>query len=347
MKKRKKMWRWFTWVIVALLLILVITNGSLLLYALAQGAGQMKIIWTAKPVSHFLEDAGFPDSLKTKLRLIDEARRYAIDSLGLKDTDNYRTLYDQKGEEVMWVVTACEPFRLEPKLWHFPIVGTVPYKGYFNKEDAIALARELEAQGYDVSVRNPGGWSTLGWFTDPILSGMLERSEGDLASLIIHEMSHATIFVKDSVDFNENLASFIGDRGAEYFLISKYGRNSSQYLQYIQEDHDYVALVGHMLCGAKYLDSLYATVSDKTLDEKRRAKEEAIRSIVVASDTLTLFSSTKPSARFRKSMPNNAYFMTYIHYQSGQEELRREWQQSFAGDLRAYIRHLSGRYPYL
>jgi predicted aminopeptidase len=267
--------------------------------------------------------------------------------LGLKDTDNYRTLYDQKGEEVMWVVTACEPFRLEPKLWHFPIVGTVPYKGFFNKEDAIALARELEAQGYDVSVRNPGGWSTLGWFTDPILSGMLGRSEGDLASLIIHEMSHATIFVKDSVDFNENLASFIGDRGAEYFLISKYGRNSSQYLQYIQEDHDYVALVGHMLRGAKYLDSLYSVVTDKTPDEKRQVKEEAIRRIVVAADTLTLFSNTKPSARFRKSMPNNAYFMMYIHYQSGQEELRREWQQSFAGDLRAYIRHLSGRYPYL
>jgi predicted aminopeptidase len=55
----------------------------------------------------------------------------------------------------------------------------------------------------------------LGWFTDPILSKMLMRSEGDLANLIIHEMSHATIFVKDSIEFNENLATFIGDRGAE------------------------------------------------------------------------------------------------------------------------------------
>ncbi len=53
---------------------------------------------------------------------------------------------------------------------------------------------------------------------------MLNRSEGDLANLIIHEMSHATIFVKDSVDFNENLATFIGDRGAER---SSYTRRAS------------------------------------------------------------------------------------------------------------------------
>ena len=120
----------------------------------------------------------------------------------------------------MWVVMACEPFALKPKEWKFPIIGSVPYKGFFKKERAEALKAELEKEGWDVMVRNPGGWSTLGWFTDPILSKMLMRSEGDLANLIIHEMSHATIFVKDSVEFNENLATFIGDRGAELFLIA-------------------------------------------------------------------------------------------------------------------------------
>ncbi len=96
----------------------------------------------------------------------------------------------------------------------------MPYKGFFNQKLAFELKDELEKEGYDVIVRNPGGWSTLGWFTDPILSKMLNRSEGDLANLIIHEMVHSTIFVKDSVEFNENLATFIGDRGAEKFLDS-------------------------------------------------------------------------------------------------------------------------------
>ena len=79
----------------------------------------------------------------------------------------------------------------------------------------------LKEAGYDVGMRTVGGWSTLGWFKDPILSNMLNRSYGDLANLIIHELVHATIFVKDSVEFNENLASFIGDQGAKLFLKRK------------------------------------------------------------------------------------------------------------------------------
>ena len=98
----------------------------------------------------YLSDPGFPDSLKLRLNLIDEVRKYAIDSLGLKDTRNYRTLYDQQGEEIMWVVMACEPFRLKPKEWKFPIVGSVPYKGYFDKEKAYTLKEELEDEGWDV-----------------------------------------------------------------------------------------------------------------------------------------------------------------------------------------------------
>ena len=84
------------------------------------------------------------------------------------------------------------------------MVGAVPYKGFFNREKAVKK-EALEKDNYDVSIRNPGGWSTLGWFTDPILSNMLRRGDGDLASLIIHEMVHATLYVKDSAEFNENL----------------------------------------------------------------------------------------------------------------------------------------------
>src|SRR6185436_1104168 len=216
-----------------------IYNWSLLKYAAAQGIGQMKIILNARPVSEFIGDPSFPDSLKSKLLLIQRARRYAIDSLGLNDTDNYTTMYDQQGKELMWVVLACEPFRLVEKRWDFPIIGSVPYKGYFEREKAIREREELEKENWDVSIRNPGGWSTLGWFTDPILSGMLRRSDGDLSSLIIHEMVHATIYVKDSSDFNENLASFIGDRGAEEFLAKTYGDSSKEYREYLFQDTDY------------------------------------------------------------------------------------------------------------
>ena len=320
---------------------------DLISYGVSQAKGQLHIVWNARPVAQFMADPLFPDSLKRKLMLIDEVRAFAIDSLGLKDTRNYQTLYDQKGKEVMWVVTASERFRLEPYKWHFPILGALPYKGFFNEKSAAELADRLSDEGWDVNVRNPGGWSTLGCCTDPILSTMLEKDEGDLASLIIHEMVHATIFVKDSIEFNETLASFIGDRGAEAFLISRYGAGSEPYKTFIDDDHDYALFVEHVLKGTRFLDSLYAVIGERPVSEKTQLKEAMIRRIVHTMDTLRLNSGRKPTRRFRDKLPNNAYFMSYIHYQSGQQELRKEWEEKFNRDLRSYVVYLTDRYPFL
>jgi predicted aminopeptidase len=334
--------------LVVIIVSLIIIYWDLISYGFKQGQGQLHIVWNARPVQEFLDDPTFPDSLKTKLRFIEEVRKYAIDSLGLKDTKNYKTLYDQKGKEIMWVVTASEPFKLKPKEWKFPILGSVPYKGFFEKEKAIQLKNELEKEGYDVSIRNPGGWSTLGWFTDPILSKMLERGEGDIANLIIHEMSHATIFIKDSVDFNENLSSFIGDRGAEMFLISRYGESSPIYKNYIGEDKDYLRFVDHMLRGAGVLDSLYNTMKETDPVAKKRARKRlTIQRIISSLDTLTLSVSLKPTRRFKDKLPNNAYFMNFRRYQSKQDLFWDEYNNRFHADLRAYIRFLSETHPFL
>jgi predicted aminopeptidase len=309
--------------------------------------GQLEIVWNARPVEEFLQDPSFPDSLKQKLRLIDEIRKYAIDSLGLKDTKNYKTLYDQKNQEVMWVVQACEPFALQPKVWDFPIVGTVPYKGFFNKEKALNLRKELETEGYDVSVRNPGGWSTLGWFTDPILSGMLDRSEGDLASLIIHEMVHATVFVKDDVDFNENLADFIGDTAAYYFLKYKFGADSKQYLDYLHSDQDYRKFTKHILRGTQSLDSLYNTLRpQEPIEQKKEKKRAMIEKIVTSIDTLNLYTKRK-GERMKKYLPNNTFFMSYRLYKAKQDVFGVELAEKFNGDMRSYLKHLTKKYPFL
>lgn len=317
----------------------------LITYGLGQGWGQLKVVYEARPVAEFLEDPTFPDSLKRKLLLIDEIRQYAIDSLGLKDTDNYKTLYDQKGEEIMWVVTACEEFRLQPKQWTFPVVGTIPYKGYFNKDKAIAEADKLKSEGWDVAIRNPGGWSTLGWFTDPILSGMLNRSEGDLASLIIHEMVHATLWVPDSVDFNENLASFIADTASYDFLRWKYGDTSRQYKQYLYEDQDYRKFSKFILVAARKLDSVYQKMPESDpIESKREQKEEMIKHIVRSMDTLKLKLNPTPSKRYEKRLPNNTYFMVYRHYQAKQSDFATEFDRHFDGDLRRYLAFLTEKY---
>jgi predicted aminopeptidase len=329
-------------------ILLALIYHDLIVYGIRQGYGQLSIIWNAKPVRYYLENPDFPDSLKTRLVLIQEIREYAIDSLGLKDTDNYKTVYDQKGKEIMWVVLAAKPYSLEPKEWRFPVLGAVPYKGFFTQKLAQKLRDELEKEGWDVIIRNPGGWSTLGWFTDPILSKMLSRSEGDLANLIIHEMSHATIFVKDSVDFNENLATFIGDRGAEKFLIDRYGKHSKEFKEYMAEDEDYVKYADHMLRGAETLDSLYQTFTENDpVSFKKNLKELTIQRIINNLDTLSLTLIQQPSKRFAQQLPNNAVFMNFRQYQAKQDDFSKEFNEYFGGNLKAYISFLSEKYPFL
>jgi predicted aminopeptidase len=334
--------------LLAVIIVLVIAYWELVVYGIRQGKGQLNIVWNARPVEEVMADPTFPDSLKTKLTLIAQVRQYAIDSLGLKDTKNYKTLYDQRGEELMWVVTACEPFEFKAKEWKFPVVGSVPYKGFFDKEKAIALRDELNKEGWDTSIRNPGGWSTLGWFTDPILSKMLERSEGDLANLIIHEMVHATIFVKDSVDFNENLATFIGDRGAEQFLISMYGIESKEYKTYLGEDADFLKYSEHMLRGTELLDSLYNTMNtNDAIEQKAALKKTMIQKIVSQLDTLSLVLNPKPSSRFSEHLPNNTYFINMKRYQSQQDVFWDDMNKNFKGDLSSYILYLTDKHPFL
>jgi len=336
--------------IVLLLVVLVagfiLWNLELVVYGLCQGYGQVRIVWQAKPIEEFLHDPQFPDTLKQKLLLVEEVRQYAIDSLGLKDTRNYKTLFDQKGEELMWVVQACEPFQLKAKTWDFPVVGSVPYKGFFAKQKAIDERARLEEQGYDVSIRNPGGWSTLGWFTDPILSGMLQRDDGDLASTIIHEMVHATIFVKDDVEFNENLASFIGDTASYYFLASKFGKESKEFIEYLHDDQDYRKYSRHILRGTQKLDSLYESLKqDEPVENKKEKKKSMITLIMSSADTLTLSKPRNTSANGR--LPNNTYFMSYHLYQSKQDNFKKELDNDFGGDIKKYIQHLIKKYPYL
>lgn len=329
-----------------ILLILIFWNWELVVYGARQGYGQVRIVWQARPIEEYMNDPQFPDSLKNKLKLIQEIRKYAIDSLGLKDTKNYKTLFDQRGQEIMWVVQACEPFQLKPKMWDFPIVGSMPYKGFFEKQKALDEKARLEKDGYDISIRNPGGWSTLGWFTDPILSDMLKRNEGDLASLIIHEMVHATIFIKDNVDFNENLASFVGDTAAYYFLASRYGKDSQQFTQYVQEDQDYRKYSRHILRGTRALDSLYQSIkADEPIEIKKQKKEAMISLIMNSADTLSLFSPRKANANRR--LPNNTYFMSYHLYQARQDNFKAELDNEFDGDLKRYIKHLTEKHPFL
>jgi predicted aminopeptidase len=331
-----------------ILIALLALNIELVRYGLGQAKGQLQIINDARPIDEVLKDPLFPDSLKKNLRLIDDIKRFAFDSLGIKHSDNYSRVYDQKGKEIMFVVTACKPYALEPREWSFPLIGTFSYKGFFDRTKAEYLASQLQSEGLDVNVRTAGGWSTLGWFEDPILSNMLADSEAEFAETIIHELTHGTLFVKDSVRFNENLATFVGIKGSERYLATKYGIKSNEVLDYKQLWADRNAVSRHILRGAQHLDSLYQAMEETmSIAIRQQMKEKAIGKILNELDTLSISDLKKYKNYYLKNPPNNTLFMSYLRYRGDFTLLSRELHDRYDGDIKKLLDDYKEKYPSL
>lgn len=175
---------------------------------------------------------------KKKLQLAIDAKKFGEDELGLKKNSNYDSYVKLDRPYVSYVVSAAKKDRLEPHLWSFPIVGSIPYKGFFNPDDAKAEAKTLREKGFDTYVRGVSAYSTLGWFDDPILSSMLRYSDYDLVNTIIHESVHATLYIKSQADFNERLATYIGNIGADLFFARREGDQSPTLKQARAESED-------------------------------------------------------------------------------------------------------------
>lgn len=335
------------WVVLGLLLLLLIWNHQLILYGVSQGKGQLKVVWNSRDLQEVFDDPAVPDSVKYKLRLIQEVKAFTVDQLGFKQTKNYQAYYDQEGKPSLWVVTGAKPLALEPKQWYFPFLGAVPYKGFFDYEKALKEEQKLEGD-WDTNLRVVGGWSTLGWFKDPVLSNMLLEPEGELVNTIVHELTHGNLFVKDSVEFNENLASFFGDQGARLFLQQKFGGNSPEMKKYEQKQSDQRKFTSHVLRGATLLDELYQA-PDKDISDSLRleSKRNLIREIIATADTLGLYEKDRYLQYLQKSKVNNAFFMSFLRYRADLSIFEQELNTKFKGNLRAYFQYFREQYPSL
>jgi predicted aminopeptidase len=330
----------FSFIIITVLIaLLTIVYLPLIRYGLRQLKGQLSIIMNTVPIEEALKSDEYDDKQKKKLEVISNAKAFAIEHLGLKANKNYTEIYNQHSKPLLWIVTASEPFRLKPYEWEFPLVGKVFYKGYFNMDLAIEEEQRIASLGYDTDVSEVSAWSTLGFFKDPVLSDMLNRSEGRLAELIIHEMTHATIYIESDVDFNENLATFIGEQGAVRYIEHRYGIRSEQYSQYTSWLTDKEIFGRYMVDAATRLDSLYNTFTkDDQVRTKAVLKYDLILDVMRGINRLNL---TKPG-RYRfdpnqGKLPDNTYFISYLKYRRDQDIFLEELHNEFNDDLRSFF----------
>lgn len=341
-----RIFRLFLPILFLIILILVFTNCKLISYGLNQGYGQLKMLSETEKIEDILNNPQINDTLKQKLKLVAEIKKFAIDSLGINPTENYETFYDQKGKPILWIVVASEKYRIKPYLWQFPIIGKVPYKGYFDKKDAVKESEKISELAYDTRVGTVSAWSSLGYFKDPVLSSMLDDTEGELAQLLIHELTHGTLYVNSNSQFNENLATFVGNHGAEYYLISKYGKNSPQYKEYLNILSDETKYANHIMHGVKLLDSLYQTFKETEKETtKDSLKRLYINNIILNADTLSCSDKTLiKNILSKKDKINNAYFVSYKTYHNDISIFEKEFREKYNSEFRVYLAFLKEKY---
>ncbi|MFC1525352.1 aminopeptidase [Candidatus Latescibacterota bacterium] len=300
--------------------------------------GQARILSSCQPLDELLAQDELPDDVGARLRFVQEVRTFAGERLGLNTSKSYTCFYDTGDDPVSWNVSASPPDRLEPYRWHFPIVGALPYKGFFS----LSLARRerdlLGAEGYDVILRSVSAYSTLGFFSDPVLSDMLKYPDDALADLLIHELTHATVYVKGHTDFNESLATFVGRRGSLDFLAERNGAESGSVCQALERRED-AARFGEFMRGVvATMDSLY---------------QSGGRPEQILSERSAVFEGTKDRYRalrgglaeasrydgFLQWEVNNARLLSYRRYHHNLEAFEQLWE-SRGQDLRATVEAL-------
>jgi predicted aminopeptidase len=193
--------------------------------------GQAAIIMGSRPIEEVIAEPTSEPAVRAKLELVQAVKRFGEEEIGLKADSSFTTFTPIEGPAALYVVTAAQKLELKPHTWTFPLVGSFPYKGFFDRSLAEAEQARLGRAGLDTNLRSAAAYSTLGWFSDPVLEPLLASGEVTIASVILHEKTHATVFVPSRVAFNEGLATFVGRRGAVAFFAAQDGEGSPRHTE--------------------------------------------------------------------------------------------------------------------
>jgi predicted aminopeptidase len=251
-------------------------------YVLRAGWEEARILADRRDIQDVIEDPATPPELQRKLGLVREVRVFAERRMGLDAGRSFRSFTATDRDTLVMVVSAAPEFELRWKTWWFPVVGRLPYKGFFNFGAAHREAEALAEQGYDTYVRPSAAFSTLGWFPDPVLTPALRGDELSIAETVIHEITHTTFFPRGHAQFNESFANFVGHRGTIEFYCDARG-DSEPCSQAQDRWHDARVFADFFRSLREPLEQLYA--SNRGEAEMRRMKREIIETAVRRFDT--------------------------------------------------------------
>ncbi|KZY38321.1 hypothetical protein A3754_12510 [Alcanivorax sp. HI0083] len=267
-------WATFRSTLAGVLLCVVLPGCQVGYYGQAV-KGHWSLMGKREPVADVLNDASTSPELADQLRFSQQVIAFAGEALSLPAEDVYHQYVALEQDAVVWNVLAAPAYSLTPKTWCYLMIGCVSYRGYFDKDRATREADALAEDGMDTFVGGAIAYSTLGWFADPLTTPMLERSRPSLAQLLIHELVHRKVYIKDDTRFNESLATLVGREGAvDYFAHSGEPLSAAYWQQREQVQDAFMAIVQATRAALK---ELYASAqdADALAREKTRILQQA------------------------------------------------------------------------
>jgi predicted aminopeptidase len=300
------------WVILISLVVSILISGCRVTYLLHAGVGHFRLLNGSIPVEDALKENVLNAREKDHLRLVAQVKAFGERELGLKRTQNYETINLRSRQSPIYTVSASPKDRLSRKTWWFPIVGDMPYLGFFDLSKARKEKERLAVDGLDVNIGVADAYSTLGWFRDPLTLNLIKGHTVDLVEVILHEMTHATLYLKGEGEFNETLAVLVGKVGAFQYLRTTYGSThplTTEARNSIDDERIFSSFLNSVL---EDLEHLYSSPIEYR--EKLFQREKIFASALQRFNRLKESFKTQDFDGFGHAEINNSYLLSISLY---------------------------------
>lgn len=254
-----------------LLAALVVAGGCATFgyYAQAVG-GQLELTRSSRPVDALLADPQTPPELRERLLLAGEVAGFSRSELGMDGGGSFRTYAALDRPYVVWNLFAASPLSLDGRRWCYPVVGCVPYRGFFKRRSAERAAARLAADGFETYLAGVPAYSTLGWFNDPLLSTFIDWPEARFVELLIHEIAHRRIWARNDAVFNESFAEYAGETGTRLWFAAD--GQDAEYAAYKADRKAWRRMKQLLLRARDRLAEVYRGDSDDSLRFREKAR---------------------------------------------------------------------------
>ena len=248
----------------------ILSGGSSLSYYHQASTGHLSLIMATEPIEDWLAATDTPEPQKDKLRLSQEARRFAQERLHLPVGDSFSQYTELDRPWVLVNLVAVPEFSLAPHQWCYPFIGCQAYRGYYDIEDARDEARQFADDGYDIFIGGVTAYSTLGWFDDPLHTGFTRLSDARMVALMFHELAHQVVYIAEDTAFNESFATSVELEGLRLWLQEQ--GDTTGFKQALQRLHQRKQTSDLVESAASELRELYTQTEALTESQMRQHK---------------------------------------------------------------------------